>query len=402
MGHKAQKLILHLGLAKTGSSALQRCLAENKNLLMTHFNVLYPGKLDNHALLQALFCESPELIYQIQLLNLPNKIAIKRYVKNLREEFTKEIEAYKPNTIIISSEYFSSMTVNELNLMYVFFSSVASEIVIFSYIRDPWSYAVSYTQEMIRMGKLKREAQFGYAMSNLEIFNKFETAFDTKVIVAPYIGNLEKFNVVEDFFHRFDLDFTAVNKFEMGKYENVNSKMSLQSAIALLQVNKLFPTFDEYDNYIKDDARDWLYDSLLEFKKSNLPIEMSLSSYEQIYTDSEVDLNKIYDRYFDDQLIFKNHYDSLEKKIFNDKLFLDRLTNEQLSDFLLKSMYGISKKAVTNFKRYNDVVIENYFLTAKCKILSGEIEAGRHILNEILNQHPEYIKAKDELSALDG
>src|SRR5215216_4564781 len=179
MNHKARKLILHFGLPKTGTSAIQRALFNQREELLKNHNTLYPGSYENHFFLQALFSKTPETLLQIQRLELESSKAIGRFLDDYRQNILAEIDKTQPHQIIISSEYFISMDVDELTAMYKFFKLFAENIQLFAYVRDPWSWSISLAQEHIRTGWWKKAVKVTYRDSVVNIFHKFEKAFDT-------------------------------------------------------------------------------------------------------------------------------------------------------------------------------------------------------------------------------
>ena len=51
--HKARRCIVHFGLAKTGTSAIQEFFHANRKTLLAEYRILYPGEEVQHWHLKA-------------------------------------------------------------------------------------------------------------------------------------------------------------------------------------------------------------------------------------------------------------------------------------------------------------------------------------------------------------
>ncbi len=192
-------------------------------------------------------------MFQIQLLELGDRNAITIFLEEYRENIVSEINNTKPERIIISSESFVGMDIEELKAMRTFCDTIAENIILFAYIRDPWSWSVSLLQEQILTGYIKKEAKFVYVHSMPELLGRFEKAFGVRAIIAPYIKASESFNVVEDFCQRFGLDSLMPLASENAY---MRKGMNREATSVILQLNQLYPIFDENKNYIPDPARE--------------------------------------------------------------------------------------------------------------------------------------------------
>jgi hypothetical protein len=389
MNHKARQLIFHFGLAKTGTSAIQRALFNHRDELLENNNTLYPGKYENHFYLQALFSKQPESLYHIQVLQLDNSSAIAEFLEEYRQNILKEIDNIKPRRIIISSEYFSGMSVTELKELRSLLESFAEDIILFAYVRDPWSYSVSWKQERIRSGLLKKEAKFGYAMSNVEIFAKFEEAFDKRATVAPYVQRSGGFDVVRDFCQRFGLTLDCDDKFD-----KMNKSMMFEAACVMLQLNQLYPFFDKNKSFIYDPARDWMAEAIQNSPLSITPIRISKQTTKKIYKKAKKDIEMMEKLYFDGNKIFTEHYKSLKNAHFDDTLSISKFKREQLSNYLLSCMRILSERAITYY-------INSIFMTGKYYAAIGNLPAARDCFREVLDLFRQHDGAIEELKALD-
>jgi dTDP-4-dehydrorhamnose reductase len=341
MNHKASKLILHLGLAKTGTSAIQETLHTNRQNLLDRHSILYPGKDGSHFHLQSLFSPRPETLREIQILGLSNKAEVAEFVAQYRSDFLAEIEACQPDVIVISSEYFVSMSVVELSAMREFLMTVAERIFAFCYVRDPWEFSVSMLQEMIRSGEVDRDVEFGYMESNVSIIAKFESAFPGQLTVASYSRKTGPANVVRDFMNRFQLPF---DECAQNAKLDTNRSMGREAATVMTYLNSLYPTFNKDGEYIRDGARDWMMEALE--SAATTPLRISQRTAELIYECSRDDVAFLENRYFGGEPTFSNGYLNAKFDDFDDALSISSMEQRHLAKYMLSCMRFLAERAL--------------------------------------------------------
>jgi hypothetical protein len=101
MNSDSKDLIIHIGLAKTGTTTIQNFLYKNRKKLL-EYNILYPDVAiwnNSHTLLTGCFVDTKKdfCIPQGDLVDLNN------YLKN----FDNQLEVYQPSLTILSAESFS-------------------------------------------------------------------------------------------------------------------------------------------------------------------------------------------------------------------------------------------------------------------------------------------------------
>lgn len=352
MHYKAQELILHFGLAKTGTSALQRTLFDQRENLLKNHDTLYPGKYENHFHLRALFAENPESLFQIQMLALKDSKAILKYLESYRQEIITEINTTKPRRIIISSEAFPAMKVDELRNLQAFLKTLTKDIVPFAYVRDPWSGSISLLQEQILTGLKRGDAKFIYRRAQKTPFERFEDVFGVRAVVAPYMQGPRGFNVVVDFCQRFDLNSLIPAAMEN---TNVRKGMNLEATCVMLQLNQLYPVFDENNNYIPDPTRDLMRQTIRISPLSSTPLKISMQTAKEIYENSKADIELLEERYFDGNKYFTEHYKTLVTEEFDDTLSVATLEPERLSEFLLFCMHELAERAVQYHEKLEEI-----------------------------------------------
>lgn len=206
MNHKVRELILHFGLPKTGTIASQKTLYKQRKNLLNNHNTLYPGNHENHFYFRAFFADRPNPLFKIQMPGLKDDRILSAFLEQYQQEVITEINAAKPDRIIISCEDLVSMERNEIKKLQSFILTITERVILFAYLRDPWSGSISLLQEQILTGYKKGAANFTYAKYPPKTIEKFEDVFAISATAAPYVPQPNGFNVAVDFCERFSLD----------------------------------------------------------------------------------------------------------------------------------------------------------------------------------------------------
>lgn len=342
MNHKAQQLILHFGLPKTGTTAIQRTLFDQRNRLLKNHGTLYPGGFENHFYLRALFAGRPESLFQMQMLGLRDRDPISDFLEEYRHDMLTEINKTRPERIVISCEDFITMPLEELEALQVFLKTIAEDILLFAYVRDPWGESISLLQEQILTGYVAKEAKFTYKSSPITTVKRFEDAFGMRSVIAPYVRKNADFNVVIDFCHRFGFNDLIPSAQE---YANIRRGLKREATCVLLQLNQLYPVFED-NEFISDPARDLMRETIRNSPLSRMPLHISTTTAKEIYEKSKSDIEFLEERYFDGRKYFTEHYKSLQTTEFDDTLSITTFEPVQLSEFLLSCMYELAGYAV--------------------------------------------------------
>lgn len=380
--YKAKLLTLHLGLAKTGSSALQNVLFRHRQKLIENYSILYLGIGENHCHIQSVFSQFPESLPQIKRLDFVDRHSLKVFLEQTRQDILDEIHYFKPNHIIVSSEYFSSMSLPELRSLWEFLNSVAEKIEPLAYVRDPWSFAPSFVQELIRSELLDGEIEFGYLESNVEILSKFEEAFQCPLNVIPYCAG-SGYDVIEDFLCRLGIEAIKDDE-DRFISKNLNKSMSREAAIIALRLNKILPTMSP--------SKDWVMEALQEVSENTSPIRISRKSADEIYSKSKSDVELLEQKYFGGDRIFSNLYSSTVFDDFDDRLSLACLTVDHAVDFLLAACHKLASKALHYHNQFKINSADRLYWKGKYCLKIGDFAEARRCFGEAF----EYVEGHQE------
>lgn len=206
--------ILHIGMAKTGSTALQQSLLKSRPYLVER-GVLYPKNppgvgFMNHKLLVADLFEFERLPRHLVRGNTHEELlaAHASFVAGLR----KQVAKMKPRCLIISTEsLFRSMTKPNRDKLQAIFDSIEAEPEVVAYLRKPSDRFMSGLQQHFKASYEvkppsppkyrstieKYEKLVGRPRIHLHLFDR--TALIDGDIVADFVGkHLAAFGVTRD------------------------------------------------------------------------------------------------------------------------------------------------------------------------------------------------------------
>ena len=185
--------------------------------------------------------------------------------------------------------------------------------------------------------------------SNVEIIAKFEYAFGKRATILPYEQGPDGYNVVKTFCEKFGFSSLVT---DINMYQEVNSSMRSEAACLMLQLNQLYPVFDEHNNFIPDPARDWMAEAIQNSPLSKTSILISDRTAKKIYEKSRADIEFLEEQYFSGKKSLSMQYNSVQTTEL-DALSISRFQLEQLSDYLLSCMRELSERALNNYEHAN-------------------------------------------------
>lgn len=150
--------ILHIGSGKTGTSSIQRTFYQEADKL-AHHSLCVPRIMEhgNHWFLPAKFADPIERFPVNILHGLNRKESIALNEKHFGMLLC-EVERSTASQLLMSSEYLAIMKLDKIYELRDFLASLAREIEIYCYVRDPVSYATSVVQQTVKTGQ-KRLAE---------------------------------------------------------------------------------------------------------------------------------------------------------------------------------------------------------------------------------------------------
>lgn len=149
----ATRVILHIGMPKSGTTALQQTLRANRKLLLKH-GVIYPagGSLPaNHNILVAPFLSPGKLprIFQQVYKDKPEQRL--EDVRQVIQAVVEQARQKNAHTVILSGEMlFKTLTQENVDRLRAMLLSIGERITVVAYVRHPANFYLSMAQQAIK------------------------------------------------------------------------------------------------------------------------------------------------------------------------------------------------------------------------------------------------------------
>ena len=238
-----KKIFLHIGMHKTGTSSIQRTLFQAHDLLK-NFNVFYPTSLgENHSIpLFSNFCENPSRYY-LHVKNGLSQKEIEQFNKNYISSFLDELKHNQnTDTLVLSGEDVSSLTETDLIRLRSFINKelVDYELNIVYFIRNPWDYITSSTQEYLKVGHNKPSIPNSIYEACLA---KFITVFgkETISVYSFEVACENEYGPVGEFLKIIGIPIIELKQFPIFR---VNESLSYQAVEIIEYVNRTIPFYN--------------------------------------------------------------------------------------------------------------------------------------------------------------
>lgn len=200
-----RKAILHIGLEKTGSTAIQEFLWINRHTLLDRHQTWTPDYLGRGsqwllAVLAYNRSREDELTN-----NLGSPAARMAKLEEIRKKITYSVNHQPANLFCFSSEHLSSrLTATEdIYRLKDFFSELFDDIEVVVYVREPIRMAISLQSTAVKLGhgvfRLPEPSQIAATLDFQAVIQRWESAFGERMRVRLYDERLSEFDVISDF-----------------------------------------------------------------------------------------------------------------------------------------------------------------------------------------------------------
>ncbi len=320
---------------------LQKTLAANRELLLESHDILYPSHEESQFQLRAYFSDAPQDLIQLRRLGISDRQAATSFLDRYFAAFDRQIKGSRAQTLLLSSEYFSGMTDPELRRFRTYLEGIAEEVVLLAYVRDPWSFSVSWLQQNLRDGLWQGPIRPSYYRGNIEILDRFADAFGTRPCVRPYVAIHQKqLDVVEDFLQWIGITDTVGLLKRAPQKEN--AAMGWKCACIVSHLNALFPSVDPTGRYVGNPARDWIVEKVLAGGRNDQPIRISAQTARQIYVDSQQDMARLQQSYLGGEDVFFRAYEQASFADHDDLISIDGPERNELLAALFQAQYALA------------------------------------------------------------
>lgn len=340
--HKADEVILHVGFAKTGTSAIQSAFRLHKAPLLK-MGVLYPGADDDHHHFQSMFADNPHALIQIHRLRLSGARAATDFIDAYRAGFEAEVRKTKPRRIVLSSEYITAMNEAELRRLGDYLRGFGERLRVLAYMRDPWSFSISMAQQEFRDGLWSGPIQLGYRGDTMPFLEHMERGLGAQMELRPYKGG----DATKDFAEWIDVPVEGFG-------DRANVGISFESACVLTALNKIYPSYIK-GVYQPNGARDWMIEAVSKAFPDGRPIRLSRQTADSIREQAAPDLRAICDRYFKGRQVFDRYYDEGAFTDEPDLIDISRLDQQVLAEGMLRALQFLALRGAHHHGREGEL-----------------------------------------------
>lgn len=255
-----EKIILHIGVEKTGSTSIQSFFSSNRESIYQNANILYSKAAGNtnHITLTAYSASNDHDSAFRKLYKIQSEEELASFRSQFEADLLSEAQKKKPNILVLSNEHLHSRIKKpeELFRLKNFLEILTDNVEILMYIRRQDKLAVSHYSTLVKVGAkpeyylpdLSKASYHGsflpYYFSFYDIYMNFVNVFgDGKVHVRVFEkSRLKNGDVVQDF-----LNFIGIA--DSSKYRHIlkESNQSLKPH-ALYVLRKLRKEFDRKDS----------------------------------------------------------------------------------------------------------------------------------------------------------
>lgn len=197
------RVILHIGMPKTGTTALQTRLARNSVALRRH-GILYPRVESNisHQFLSLPLRERTGLPRELRDIYEGRPDLIQRDFQRDWDRVQRQIERYRPHTLILSSERL--LWVSDMERAEAFrdrLRQLSEDILVVAYVRQPSSRYLSGVQQTLKgTGTFRPPSPIRFR----EQLERYETLYPGQLRVAAFEREqMRDGDIVADFAGRF-------------------------------------------------------------------------------------------------------------------------------------------------------------------------------------------------------
>ncbi len=392
-----RRCVLHLGLAKTGTTSIQNFLFENRGTLLDRWDILYPGPESNHFHFQTMFSRQPGNLLQVRRQGITSEADARAFAARYRETFEQELARTRPDTLLLSSEYFSSMEAAELGELSDYLHSIAREVQLLVFVRDPWSFATSSAQQLIRDGLHQGPLVFGYGYY-VVLVRRFESVFATKALVRPYIRlGSQRTDAIAEICDVLAVDRTSLVDVD----RRDNPSLGYTTAAILSEINRLDPRLSADGTLTTDPIRDIYINAIQANTVDRSAIRLSAEAAQAIHTQAAEDLDWLRDRYFDGTCPFQRAYATCLFQEGDDQISIEHVSREDMLAILADTLRRLADLYLENQNWGQSLHSDDLVDIAAADLKDGRLEHAREMLEEAVRTWPSNGRAREALAALE-
>lgn len=226
---KFKKVIIHVGHGKTGSSTIQKCMRDKKQLFIQHNILPVMTRASNfHKLLEKAF------VFK----DIDSNSEVRMLTSNESNE----------DILLLSSEKFIGYSEEALQRLKEFALEFSDDIEIILYVRHPYTFSVSLCQTLVKNGQIS----LGEFIEEPMVFqakkriNSLISIFGKDSLTVKEFDRNKLYNgdVLQDFLVLLGIDKKKIPNFNMEQFNEFLSLNATLVANYLYLNNKNIPMFN--------------------------------------------------------------------------------------------------------------------------------------------------------------
>jgi len=239
-----RKLILHIGMHKTGTSSIQETLGKSREFLLKN-NIWYPSLEEvNHTVnFTPIFSNDPLKDITFKAKEITTLEQAKKEQNALKRMWIEEFRKVTCDTVIMSAEGCSMLLEPRVREMKEFLDRFFDDYLILMYVRDPRSYFISSFQQMLKHSDVSFE-NFSFRKPNKLYTRRLVPYINVfgrdKIVVRPFSqAAFKNGDLIDDFFDSVGLhiDTSKLHKIR------TNESLGYNTTVLLSELNKRYPGF---------------------------------------------------------------------------------------------------------------------------------------------------------------
>jgi len=243
---KFNKIYLHIGMEKTGTTSIQRALDIHRETLEAN-GYYYPKAIavGRNSLLATMFDNDPESKTSFKGIVKKSGGSLEGFKNEIQRQLVQEYDATPAENLVLSSEHLALDS--DFKAIKSYCDELADETIIIVYIREQAALALSLYStnikgggsdfssiESLKNGVLPNRLNFKFMLQN------WQSVFPGPIMVRLFDkSELIDGDAVSDFFHAIGLG----DKADALKAPNENKTLSLAGVDLMSAINKAFPNF---------------------------------------------------------------------------------------------------------------------------------------------------------------
>ena len=242
-----KKLVLHIGMAKTGTSSIQDTLGHGAEQLREQGVYYAPFKPYNHSFkFSVLFLGNPRKSFYYKPLSPISDEAWEQELQRLRQQWQNFFASFDQGTCVISAENLGRLSEQEIAALKAFVCPFFDQVRVVAYVRQPlqaikskWEQDVKELREPMSaqelLSRTKRQLTYRFFERWLEAFGR-EHFVLRRFEPSKFHGG----DLMSDFLHAADIALEA--DLELPKMES-NQSLGAEGTGFLLAMNGRYPLY---------------------------------------------------------------------------------------------------------------------------------------------------------------